>query len=271
MGLEVRRVANAGIPALVTPGEVTDDDLAKVNDRFVHSIAIDGRSYRHPGASLSWVAQLPRVHSVFILGAAKSPDLSTLPESVSELFVMTSRAEPVDSRQLAHFDRIHSESESFSRDGYVNLPRLSHLFVGRVRSQEISIGDGCDSLTYLKMRGTKQVARVVWSRAPRSLRTFMTHDLYWSDVRPLSGCAHLESLQVYNAAVRTGVGSLDLAPLSACKELTLINAAENLPQTGLSPLLKSNPTVVVQVAKDMHDGPTDDRRLHVAPARVKEG
>lgn len=115
------------MPALVTPGDVTDADVAAVASRPVFSIAVDHRSFPVPGASLAWAAELPRVNTLFLLGAAKTPDLRTLPSHISTLFVLGTRASPVPSAHLTGFTRLHSESAAFCTDGYVGLDAVEQL------------------------------------------------------------------------------------------------------------------------------------------------
>ena len=248
--------------------------VAQVNrarDAGVKTLRLDTASFDSPGADMRWVADIPTLRTVFLHDRARTPDIASMRGSgVDELCVWTPGASPVRSEDVGWLRRIDCEAASFVSDGWVGLSDVVTLQVGRVRDEGVRIGDGSDRLEFLKLQGRSQTARVVWSRPPARLGTFMTHSLRWSDLDDLSRCPRLASVQVYNSTLDTAQGSIDISAFGDSAALRELHVAENLPLRGVPAVLAGAPHVTVHVARDLHDAPDGAERVHRIAVPIKK-
>lgn len=243
-------------------GPVTSDDTRRLVEEGHEGILLDHESV-DAASSLRWIAEVPALRFIELRGRIVTPSLAILEEtSVRSLIVRTNHARPVPTADLRWATRIHSESSDFAADGWVGLPRLENLVLGRVGGEVITAGDGCSALAHLKLQGKRQTAAFRWEDPPKKLDSMLLLTLRCRDVAALSGCWALRSLHIENPALLVGADVVDVSPLADLPVLDSVGIAENLPMARVPSLLESEaPFGWLPVAKGHHDGDPADPRL----------
>lgn len=255
----------------VVGGRPSVAEVDRARDAGVKTIRLDAGSFDHVGADMRWVEDIPTLRTVFLHGRVRTPDIRSMQSStVSELCVWTDQASPVRSDDVGWLWRIDCEAESFVSDGWVGMPNVEKLFVGRVKSQRVRIGDGCDRLEFMKLQGRLLTASIEWSRPPVNLDVFMSHGIRWRNLDDLARCASVTSVQAYNASLDVSQGSIDISAFAQTKTLKSLDVASNFPITGVPAALDGAPLAKVYVSRDFHDAPADATRIHNVTLPIKK-
>lgn len=257
--------------ARIVDGSPRVVEVDQAREAGATTLRLDAASFDRPGVDMGWVADIPTLRTVFLHDRVRTPDIASMRGSgVDELCVWTPGASPVRSDDVGWLRRIDCEAASFVADGWVGLSDVVTLQIGRVRDEDVRIGDGSDRLEFLKLRGRSQTARIVWSHPPAQLTTFMTHSLRWSDLDDLARSPRLASVQVYNSTLDTAQGSIDISAFGGSAALRELHVAENLPLRGVPAVLAGAPHATVHVARDFHDAPHGAERVHRIAVPIKK-
>ena len=271
IGVDVALIIHSRTGARIAGGSPTAAEVREARRSGITTLRLDTASFDRAGADMQWVTDIPTLRTVFLHERVKTPDLASMAgATVNELCVWTPGATPVSGEEIGWLCRIDCEAASFVTDGWRHLAGVVTLHVGRVTDPDVRIGDGCHQLTFLKLRGRSQTARLAWEQPPASLGTFMTHSLRWRDLDDLARCPHLTSVQVYNSAVDIHQGTIDISAFAQTPTLRELHLAENLPLRGVPAVLAEAPDVTVHVARDLHDAPDDADRIHRIAVPIKK-
>jgi len=243
-------------------GPMTPDDTRRLAGAGYEGVLLD-HGAGDAASDLRWIADVPSLRFVEVTGKIATPSLAVLEgTSVRSLIVSTNQARPVPTEDLHWAEHIHSESFDFAADGWVGLPRLGNLVLGRVAGETVTAGDGCAALTSLTLQGKGQTFLFEWESPPAKLERMHLIRLRCREVTAVSACRALRSLHIDNSAVLTGGEVLDVSPLAGLPDLDSLGIAENLPMRGVPRLLESRaPFGWLPVAKGLHDGDPAHPRL----------
>lgn len=268
-GVALEQISGTG--ARVAGGSPSASDVERAREAGIKTIRLDAGSFDRAGADMSWVGDIPTVRTVFLHGKVKTPDLTSMSSStIEELCVWTPAASPVSSEELGWLSRIDCEAESFVVDGWVGLASVVRLQIGRVVSETIRIGDGCERLEFLKLQGKARSAAIDWTSPPSRLAMFITHGIRWKNLDGLAGAAAIASVQVYNSSVDAGQGEIDISAFANARNLTVLDIAENLPIRGVPAVLAGAPSAKVYVARGHHDSTATSDRIHEVKLPIKK-